>query len=106
MGPYSREEVTKLLGRVWVVARRFGIRQGAKTRSIDDFSEFLINSAFGCFEKVDCAGIDDICLVIRCLMETLSGGDDLVLEAMERVFEADATPFGKQESIDRSLSYC
>jgi hypothetical protein len=72
--------VAKLLGRVWVVARRFGIRQGAKTRSIDDFSEFLINSAFGCSEKVDCAGIDDICLVVRCLMEALNAGDELVLE--------------------------
>ena len=40
MGPYSRDEVTKSLGRVWVVARRFGVRQGAKTRSIVDFSEF------------------------------------------------------------------
>ena len=40
----------------------------------------MVNSAFGCSEKVDCAGIDDISLVIRCLMEALSAGDELVLE--------------------------
>jgi hypothetical protein len=43
IGPYTREEVTKLLGRVWVVARRFGIRRGAKTCNIDDF-RILVDS--------------------------------------------------------------
>jgi hypothetical protein len=40
MGPYTREEVTKLLGRFWVVARRFGIRQG--TRKTAGFEERLL----------------------------------------------------------------
>eukprot|EP00973_Karenia_brevis_P009997 1350782-Karenia_brevis.AAC.1 len=39
-GPFSPEQVEKLLGPRWIGARRFGIQQGEKIRAVDDFSEF------------------------------------------------------------------
>ena len=44
----------------WVPARRFPIVQGEKVRPIDDFSQYLINSAFGTQEKVLMLGLDQV----------------------------------------------
>jgi hypothetical protein len=43
-----------------VAARRFGLRQGAKIRPIDNFAEFMVNDAFGSKEKVTMLGVDHI----------------------------------------------
>eukprot|EP00971_Amphidinium_carterae_P222179 4409996-Amphidinium_carterae.1 len=51
VGPYSKEELTRLYG-PWVCNKRFGIKQGRKCRMIDDFSISLVNSTVGTYEKV------------------------------------------------------
>ena len=64
-GPYSSEEITAKHGKHWIPSRRFGVRQGEKIRSVDDFSQFLVNSTVTCHEKIDLEGIDHICATAR-----------------------------------------
>ena len=65
IGPFSSSEMTERLGDHWVPSRRFGVRQGGKIRAVDDFSQYLINSAVTCHEKLDLEGIDSICATAR-----------------------------------------
>lgn len=59
-GPFSPNEMEARQGPRWLAARRFAVRQGAKIRPIDDFSEFSINQAFGTQEKVEMVGLDQV----------------------------------------------
>ena len=52
-------------GRRVIPSRRFGVKQNDKVRAVDDFSQFLINSAVTCHEKLDLEGIDAICATAR-----------------------------------------
>ena len=65
IGPFTSSQITERLGRCWIPSRRFGVRQGAKIRPVDDFSQFLINSAVTCHEKIDLESIDHICATAR-----------------------------------------
>ena len=65
IGPFSADEISQRLGDKWVPSRRFGVRQNNKIRAVDDFSQFLINSAVTCHEKIDLEGIDSICATAR-----------------------------------------
>ena len=40
MGPLTPEQPENEVGKLWIAARRFAVRQGEKLRPIDDFSEF------------------------------------------------------------------
>lgn len=53
LGPFSAEQISERIGSCWEPARRFGVRQGGKIRPGDNFSQFLINSAVTCHEKID-----------------------------------------------------
>ena len=59
-GPFTAEQVTERQGRHWIPAKRFGVKQGGKVRPVDDFSQYLINAAVTCHEKIDLEGIDHI----------------------------------------------
>ena len=48
-------------------------------RNIDDYSEYLVNAAFGCFEKITTGGVDEICGAVRILMSGLNRGDEVAL---------------------------
>lgn len=65
LGPFSAKQISERVGSCWVPARRFGVRQGGKIRPVDDFSQFLINSAVTCHEKIDLESIDHICATAR-----------------------------------------
>lgn len=65
VGPFSAEQISGRLGHDWIPARRFGVRQNGKIRSVDDYSQFLINAATSVHEKIDLEGIDSICSVAR-----------------------------------------
>ena len=41
------------------------MRQSGKIRSVDDFSQYLINSTVTAHEKIDLEGIDSICSTAR-----------------------------------------
>ena len=65
IGPFSSSEMTERLGDHWIPSKRFGVRQSGKIRAVDDFSQYLINSAVTCHEKLDLEGIDSICATAR-----------------------------------------
>eukprot|EP00971_Amphidinium_carterae_P003984 79294-Amphidinium_carterae.1 len=50
-----------------VVSRRFGLRQGLKTRLIDDYTESGVNGSYGCHNKVELGGVDEVLAIARCL---------------------------------------
>ena len=65
-GPLSQPELSEKLGPLWIASRRFGVDQGLrkdgsrKIRSVDDLSEYGVNSTVSVDEKVDLGGIDQI----------------------------------------------
>ena len=69
IGPLTEEEITSQVGKCWVPARRFGLKQGSKIRPIDDFSEHGINKAFGATEKLALLSVDHVVAWSRALME-------------------------------------
>ena len=73
VGPFSAEQVTERLGNLWVPSRRFGVRQNNKISAVDDFSQFLINSAVTCHEKIDFEGINSICATARFFLGAPTG---------------------------------
>ena len=71
-GPFSAEELDVRFGK-WTVSRRFPVRQGSSIRPVDDFSESLVNSAFGCGEKINLEGIDDVATTAKVMRRALAG---------------------------------
>lgn len=69
-GPFSRKELEEKIGKFWVPARRFAVRQGEKLRPIDDFSEHGVNAAFGSQERVQMKSIDQIISWSRAWLES------------------------------------
>ena len=59
-GPFTKKEVDEKLGPRWTGARRFAVVQNGKVRTIDNFSKFLVNQAFGVSEKARLLGLDQI----------------------------------------------
>ena len=49
-------DLKRVLGPLFVVSKRFGLKQADKVRAIDDLSESLVNSAFGASYKLDLPG--------------------------------------------------
>lgn len=45
-GPMTEAQVARMLGPLFVISPRFGIRQSDKVRPIDDMSISMVNSAF------------------------------------------------------------
>ena len=76
-GPFSEEQLCDYLGPMFVVSRRFGLKQSDKLRAIDDMSESLVNSAYGSSYKLDLPGIDGIATTARTWVESV-GNDRIV----------------------------
>ena len=74
-GPFSSEQVSNLLGPLWAPARRFPVVQNGAVRPVDDFSEPLINSAFGSSEKVQIHNIDQVVAWARIWYDCLKERD-------------------------------
>jgi hypothetical protein len=64
-GPFTEQELKDKLGPLYVVNRRFGLKQSDKIRPIDDYSESFPNSAYGCPFKLDLGGIDELTTIAR-----------------------------------------
>ena len=71
-GPYTEEELLRILGPLFVASKRFGIDQGGKIRVIDDLSASLVNPAFGCEETVSLGGIDELAALARTMLQMVS----------------------------------
>ena len=57
--------MTQKFGPNWIPSKRFGVKQGGKVRSVDDFSQYLVNATVTCHEKIDLEGLDNICSTAR-----------------------------------------
>ena len=71
-GPYEEQQLSEVLGPLFVTSRRFGIRQADKVRPIDDMTDSLVNSAFSQQYKLDLPGIDGVALSARTILEAVS----------------------------------
>ena len=83
VGPFTAEQMTARLGKLWVPSRRFGVRQSQKIRSVDDFSLYMINASVSTHEKIDLEGIDNICSVARFFMGSCEGKGSWTLPGPE-----------------------
>ena len=79
IGPLTPDQVAKEVGPLWVPARRFGIRQGDKVRPIDNFSEFLVNNAFGAEEKISLHGLDHVVAWSRAFLGSYKDNGEISL---------------------------
>ena len=59
-GPYTTEQVSDMFGKDWLPVRRFGVKQKAKTRPIDDFRENTLNRTFGSVERSELRTMDHV----------------------------------------------
>ena len=73
-GPFSWDVIDKKYGGCWIPSKRFGVTQGDKVRSVDDLSEFLINSAVTETEKITLEGIDHIVSLARFFLGATTAG--------------------------------
>ena len=73
-GPFTAAEVSAKVGPDWALARRFGIRQNKKLRCIDDYSEFMVNSACGVSEAIEIGGVDEIVVTARMFVKSFLSG--------------------------------
>ena len=69
-GPFEPDQLSQRLG-LWVPARRFGIRQGAGVRVIDDLSERGHNATVSTHEKIDTGGIDAIAGIAKTILSAV-----------------------------------
>ncbi|CAE7387257.1 unnamed protein product, partial [Symbiodinium sp. CCMP2456] len=70
-GPYTYEELDGMFGPTWLPVRRFGIRQRAKLRCIDDLSENAVNASWEVAEKIDLRALDELLWVASRLMKIM-----------------------------------
>jgi hypothetical protein len=82
-GPLSPTTVEAEVGKLWVAARRFGIKQGEKVRPIDNFSEFHVNAAFVSRERISLFSVDHVVSWSRAWLEAVSDDGDI------RVLQSD-----------------
>ena len=59
------DEVKTLIGPLFVIAKRFGIRQSGKVRAIDDYSISGASSAVTSTEKLDLLGNDEMFALLK-----------------------------------------
>ena len=73
-GPFSWAEIEKKYNGCLIPSKRFGVAQSDKVRSVDDFSEFLINSAVTETEKITLEGIDHVVSLARFFLGATMAG--------------------------------
>lgn len=69
IGPFFQS----VLGITGYLPSALVLRQSGKIRAVDDFSQYLINSAVTCHKKLDLGGIDSICATARFFLGAPSG---------------------------------
>ena len=116
-GPLSEAQVSELLGPLFVVSPRFGLRQHDKIRAIDDLSCSLVNMAFASTSKLELGGVDDVAVLARTILECirddrsvrvkLSGGPELVGVLSEELSLQDARCLvGRTLDLEHAYKQC
>ena len=78
-GPVSSASLDQRFDGRWIASRRFGLRQGEKTRLIDNGRESELNSALTTHEKLELQDVDDLVCVVDCSMKCVSSSGDVRL---------------------------
>ena len=89
-GPFNTiDEVTANLGTdSWIPSPRFGLQQGSKVRSIDNYTAGGINGAFSANEKVVLQGVDQICALAKAMLTAVdSVGKIRLVSTSGKVYE-------------------
>ena len=97
-GPFTPKEISEQVGSLWIPARRFGIKQGAKIRPVDDFSQYGINRAFGSEQKLAIMGIDHVISWSRALLHAHDSKLVKVLDSNGQEWVTRPHPSWTQES--------
>ena len=71
-GPYTPEELDKRFGDRWIAARRFSIKQGDKSRNIDDFSVHGQSSTIVADEYISLGGVDTVVGMAKAMAGSVS----------------------------------
>ena len=90
----TEEQVTNMLGSDFVVARRFGIRQSGKIRSIDDYSEPQTNQTNGTKEKIDLLGTDEFFVLLKQVATMVSDDGTVSVELADGRVLSGRIPHG------------
>jgi hypothetical protein len=76
-GPFTEQEITDLLlTDHWLCNRRFGLKQKAKVRDIDDYSESGVNDCITCIDKLELHDVDDAVSILKTIYEVVSSADE------------------------------
>ena len=91
-GPFTEAEVRDKFGEAWLPARRFGVRQGAKVRPIDDLSRNLVNAATEYQEYVVPTGVDAVVAMARAWADALrdAGGAEAGMTLGGKAFDLES----------------
>lgn len=93
-GPFTESQLQEKFPEGFVVSRRFGLKQAGKIRSIDDFSESLVNSAISTFEQIELMGVDDFVAVVKLVAESISTTGDVSIKLQDQTFLKGRLPPG------------
>ena len=99
---YSETEVAAELGTLFTVARRFGIKQGDKIRSIDDYSLPGVNSTVDTLEKIDLLGPDEMFIMLKLIASSVKESGEVLMRLHDGSILRGRLPEGVQPSEARS----
>ena len=75
LGPFTEDEVSAIVGKLWAPVRRVGLVQSSGVRPIDDFSEFGHNGTSHTFERIDLGGIDEVVGIAKVWLQAPVDGE-------------------------------
>ena len=74
------DQLHDILGNEFVLAKRFGIRQGDKIRAIDDYSICDANDTVSTFEKIDLLGTDEFFVILKTIATAVSDDGAVIID--------------------------
>lgn len=67
-GPMTEQDMQERFGEGWLACPRFAIRQGGKTRAIDDGTAPMTNLAYAPSERIALGGVDEVVALARAVI--------------------------------------
>ena len=98
----TEDDVASAVGDDFVVARRFGIKQSGKIRSIDDYSEPQTNQTNGTQEKIDLLGTDEFFVLLQLVAASVAEDGSVNVELSDGRILSGRIPPGTTTTAARS----
>ena len=76
----SLSEIEAVVGPLFVIARRFGIKQSGKIRAIDDYSISGANQATSSHEKLDLLGTDEVFAMLKLIASSVDDAGNVRIQ--------------------------